>query len=77
VIKIATELLSATANTLGLTWEVFRPVVANDYDEIFARLAAEHCDAAYIVGNPLNNQPQNIARISQLALRHLIPTVGE
>jgi putative tryptophan/tyrosine transport system substrate-binding protein len=77
VIKIGTGLINAAANTLGLTWEAFGPAVANDYDEIFARLAAEHFDAAYIVGNPLNNQPQNMARIGQLALRHLIPTVGE
>jgi putative ABC transport system substrate-binding protein len=77
VIKIGTDLLSAVSNTLGFTREVFRPVVANDYDKIFARLAAEHFDAACILGNPLNNQPQNMARISQLALRHLIPTAGE
>jgi putative ABC transport system substrate-binding protein len=51
--------------------------VANDYDEIFTRLAAEHFDAVKIPSDPLSNQPQNIVRISQLALRHLIPTVGE
>jgi hypothetical protein len=25
------------ASTIGFTWQVFRPVVAKDYDEIFAR----------------------------------------
>jgi putative ABC transport system substrate-binding protein len=77
VSKIANDLLRAAASKLGLTWEVFRPVVANEYDEIFARLATEHFEAAYIIGDPLNSQPQNIARISQLALRHLIPAIGE
>jgi putative ABC transport system substrate-binding protein len=77
VIKLGTDLLRAAANTLGFTREVFQPSGVNDYDEIFARLAAEHFDAACILGNPLNNQPQNMARINQLALRHLIPAVGE
>jgi putative ABC transport system substrate-binding protein len=77
VTKIGTDLFNAAANALGLTWVAFRPVVGDDFDEIFARIVAEHFDAAYIVGNPLNNQPQNMARIGQLALRHQIPTVGE
>jgi len=63
------------ASTLGLTWEVFRPAVANDYDEIFARLAAEHFDAAYIPSSPFNNQ--NGGRICELALRYRIPAVSE
>jgi putative tryptophan/tyrosine transport system substrate-binding protein len=50
-------------------------VITNDYDEIFARLAAEHFDAAYITAAPLLNQ--NRTRIIELALRHLIPAVGE
>jgi putative ABC transport system substrate-binding protein len=53
---------------------VFRPSVASDYDEIFARLAAEHFDAAYISSNPFNLQ--NSTRIGRLALSHLIPTVS-
>jgi putative ABC transport system substrate-binding protein len=63
------------AGKLGFAWQRFQPVVANDYDEIFARIAAEHFDAAYIVVDPLSSL--NIARIGQLALRHRIPTVGE
>jgi len=62
---------------LGFSWQLFRAVVANDYDEIFARLAAEHFDAAYIQANPLTAKPGNVTRISQLALRYLIPTVSE
>jgi putative ABC transport system substrate-binding protein len=75
----ATEILeenaTIAAGRLGFTWQHFRAAVANDYDEIFARVAAEHFDAAYITSAPFNNQ--NGRRIIQLALRHLIPTVGE
>jgi putative ABC transport system substrate-binding protein len=63
------------AGKLGFTWQRFQPVVANDYDEIFAHLAVEHFDAAYIVADPLSGP--NIARIGELALRHRIPTIGE
>jgi hypothetical protein len=41
--------------------------VANDYDEVFARIAAENFDGAYVPSDPLNNQPGNIARIGQLS----------
>ena len=75
--KIGREEGEAAASTLGFEVKLFPVSVSNDYDEIFARLAAEHFDAAKIPSDPLSNQPQNIVRISQLALRHLIPTVGE
>jgi putative ABC transport system substrate-binding protein len=70
-----TEELQDTDSTLGITTQVFPAVVANDYDEIFARLAAEHFDAAWIPATPfnVNNRPH----ICQLALRHRIPTVSE
>ena len=48
---------------------------ATDYDEIFARLAAEQFDAVYVPGLPFNNT--NRTRICQLALRHRIPAVSE
>jgi putative tryptophan/tyrosine transport system substrate-binding protein len=63
------------ASTLGFTWQFFGPAVASDYDEIFARLAAEHFDAAYISTIPFNSQ--NVSRICQLALRYRIPAVSE
>src|SRR5262249_18490537 len=47
----------------------------SDYDKIFARLAAEHFDAARILGTPFNSN--NATRICQLALRYKIPTIGE
>jgi putative ABC transport system substrate-binding protein len=68
------ESITIAAGKLGFSWQLFE-ILANDYDEIFARLAAEHFDAAYIQANPLNNK--NLTRISQLAVHHLIPTIGE
>jgi putative ABC transport system substrate-binding protein len=75
VIKGQEATITIAASQLGFAWQRFQPVVANDYDEIFARLAAGHFDAAYIVSDPLSSP--NIAHIAQLALRHLIPTIGE
>src|SRR5262249_58549054 len=63
------------ASAVGLTWQVFPVAAASDYDEIFARLAAEHFDAAHVSATPFN--VNNHTRICQLALRHRIPTVGE
>src|SRR5262249_45374925 len=57
------------------TWQIFRPAVENDYDEIFARRATEHFDAVNVIGLPFNYQ--NATRICQLALRHRIPAVSE
>ena len=73
--KIAEENWTIAAGALGFTWQRFRAVAASDYDEIFARLAAEHFDAARIPGTPFNSN--NATRICQLALRHKIPTIGE
>ena len=73
--KITGDDRQITASTLGFTWQIFRPAVENDYDEIFARPATEHFDAVNVIGFPFNNQ--NAARICQLALRHRIPAVSE
>jgi len=73
--KITGDDRQITASTLGFTWQIFRPAVENDYDEIFARLATEHFDAVNVIGSPYNNQ--NATRICQLALRHRIPAVSE
>ena len=69
------EQITIAAGMLGFTWQSFGAAAANDFDEIFARIAAEHFDAAIVVGHPLINQ--NGRRIVELALRHRIPTVGE
>jgi putative ABC transport system substrate-binding protein len=60
----------------GVAWQMFRAAVANDYDAIFARIAAEHFDAAYVQADLLSDQPGNVARICELALRYVIPAVG-
>ena len=75
VSKFAEDYRTTAARTLGFSWQVFRSATASDYDEIFARLAAEHFDAAYIPTTPFNTN--NFMRICQLALRHRIPTVSE
>src|SRR5262249_17505947 len=72
--KITEENRQIAASALGFTWQNFTAAAASDYDEIFARLAAEHFDAAYILADPFN--ANNLTRISQLALRYRIPTVG-
>jgi putative ABC transport system substrate-binding protein len=73
--KIGVEEAQIAASALGFTWQNFPAVVASDYDEIFARLAAEHFDAAYIPGDAFNIH--NRTHICQLALRYRIPTVSE
>jgi putative tryptophan/tyrosine transport system substrate-binding protein len=73
--KIVEEDRQIAASTLGFTWQVFSAATASDYDEIFARLEAEHFDAVNVPGNPLN--ADNLTRICQLAVRHRIPAVGE
>jgi putative ABC transport system substrate-binding protein len=73
--KTASEYITNASGTLGFTWQFFQPAVATDYDEIFARLGAEHFDAVYISGTPTNRE--NVTHICQLALRRLIPAVSE
>ena len=73
--KLGIESRQMAASALGFTWQIFDPAAASDYDEIFARLAAEHFDAVYVAGTPLNQE--NRARICLLALRHRIPAVAE
>jgi putative tryptophan/tyrosine transport system substrate-binding protein len=73
--KIVEEDRQIAASTLGFTWQVFSAATASDYDEIFARLEAEHFDAVNVPGNPLNLN--NETHICQLALRHRIPTASE
>src|SRR5262249_61641700 len=55
-VKITEENLTIAARRLGFAWQHFKAVAANDYNEIFARLAAEHFDAAYITADPFTTQ---------------------
>jgi putative tryptophan/tyrosine transport system substrate-binding protein len=59
---------------LEFTWQAFAPAAAEDYDKLFARLAAEGFDAAYVEPGPLLDA--NLPRIAGLAMRHRIPTFG-
>jgi putative tryptophan/tyrosine transport system substrate-binding protein len=59
---------------LGFAWQAFNPAAPEDYDAIFARLAAEGFDAAYVEPGPLLDA--NLARIAGLAIQHRIPTFG-
>jgi len=75
VSKVAGESITSAASTLGFTWQFFRPATVDDYDEIFARVAEQHFDAAFIP--PVPSHIQNSRHIKELALRHRIPTVTE
>ena len=73
--KMAEEDRQIAASGLGFKWQVYRSAAASDYDEIFARVAAEHFDAAYIPTTPFNIN--NSTRICQLALRHRMLAVSD
>jgi putative tryptophan/tyrosine transport system substrate-binding protein len=62
------------ATKLGFAWQAFYPAAPEDYDAIFARLAAEGFDAAYLEPDPLLDANQT--RVARLAMRHRIPTAG-
>jgi putative ABC transport system substrate-binding protein len=59
---------------LGFAWQAFSPAAPEDYDAIFARLAAEGFDAAYVEPGPLLDA--NLPRVAGLAIQHRIPTFG-
>jgi putative tryptophan/tyrosine transport system substrate-binding protein len=74
--EVEEENRQIAASRLGFTWQFFQvATAATAYDEIFARLAAEHFDAVYLPGLPSNYN--NRTRIGQLALRHRIPAVSD
>ena len=72
--QIGEEDWTLAASTLGFTWQVFEPHIVSDYGEIFARIAADHFDAALIDLDQFNLQ--NTKLIIELALRHRIPAVS-
>lgn len=59
---------------LDFAWQAFDAAGPEDYNSIFARLAAEGFDAAYVEPGPLLDA--NLARVAGLAIRHRIPTFG-
>jgi putative tryptophan/tyrosine transport system substrate-binding protein len=62
------------ASKLGFAWKAFSPAAPDDYDAIFARLASEGFDAAYVEPGPLLDA--NLTRVADLAIRQRIPTFG-
>jgi putative ABC transport system substrate-binding protein len=72
--KEAIKQSTIATDPLGITRQMFTPVVPSDYDDIFARIAAEHFDAAYISADGFASH--NAKRIIELALRHRIPTIS-
>jgi putative ABC transport system substrate-binding protein len=77
IIELIEEYLAVAARTLGFEWRHFRPTVANEYEGIFARIAEEQFDAAYIQADQLSIQIPNATRIIQLTLRYRIPAIQE
>jgi putative ABC transport system substrate-binding protein len=73
--ELATKDATAAANTLGFAWQAFYPAEPEDYDGIFARLAAEGFDAAYVPPGPFSYA--NLTRIAELGRRHRVPTLGD
>jgi putative ABC transport system substrate-binding protein len=71
----ATKDTNAAANTLGFSWQTFSVAVPEDYDRIFARLAAEGFDAGYVPPGPLSYA--NLTRIAELGRRYRVPTLGD
>jgi putative tryptophan/tyrosine transport system substrate-binding protein len=73
------ELLEANATIaakqFGISFQIFRPAVPEDYDRIFNQLSEQHFDAAYIQPNALFQQ--NYMRVVELAQRYRVPTMGD
>ena len=45
---------TTAAATLGFFWQAFRPIAAEDFEELFSRLKTEDFDAVYIAPGPLS-----------------------
>ena len=66
---------TAAASTLDFAWQVFSVTAPEDYDRIFARLAAEGFDAAYVPPGP--HSYANLSRIAELGQRYRVPTLSD
>jgi len=73
--ELATKDATAAASTLGFALQVFSAAVPEDYDRIFAQLAAEGFDAAYVPPGP--HSYANLTRIAELGRRYRVPTLGD
>ena len=63
-----------TAEALGISWNVFYPTNEN-VDEIFAQIAADRFDAAYVWSTAFSFA--NREQIGKVALRHRMPTISD
>jgi len=63
-----------TAQALGISWNVFYPTNEN-VDEIFAQIAADRFDAAYVWSTAFSFA--NREQIGKVALRHRMPTISD
>jgi ABC-type uncharacterized transport system substrate-binding protein len=62
---------AAAGRTLGFEWQMFRPAVPEDLDDIFA----QGFDVVYVHGGPFAYVAR--MRIGELSLQRKVPTVGE
>ena len=67
--------LNHAADVLGFSWQVFSLAAAEDVDKVFANLAAEGFDAAYIAAGPVNYQIRE--QIGEAARKYRVPTVAD
>jgi putative ABC transport system substrate-binding protein len=67
--------LNHAADVLGFSWQVFSLAGAEDVDKVFANLAAEGFDAAYIAPGPVTYQIRE--RIGDAARQYRVPTVAD
>jgi ABC-type uncharacterized transport system substrate-binding protein len=67
--------LNHAADVLGYSWQVFSLAGTEDVDKVFANLAAEGFDAAYIAPGPVNYQIRE--QIGDAARQYRVPTVAD
>jgi putative tryptophan/tyrosine transport system substrate-binding protein len=67
--------LNHAADVLGFSWQVFSLAGAEDADKVFANLAAEGFDAAYIAPGPVTYQLRE--QIGDAARQYRVPTVAD
>jgi putative ABC transport system substrate-binding protein len=76
--RVEDELMSSqlnhAADVLGFSWQVFNLNRAEDVDKVFADLAAEGFDAAYIAATAVNYQVRE--QIFDAARQYRVPTIG-
>jgi putative ABC transport system substrate-binding protein len=75
IAELYTKEANAAASALGFAWQAFTTNVPEDFDSIFAQVAADGFDAAYV--EPNNLIYPNLTHIVELARRHRVPTLSD